>query len=67
MRDFGGNPYRDELPRERGRRPDVVMLAADTIVVLEFKDHHSALRPHIDQVASYARHLQPLPCSLPFS
>lgn len=43
------------LPRERGRRPDVILLADDTILVLEFKE---SPRPSIafrDQVAAYAR------------
>ena len=43
--DLGGDPYlifEYELPRERGRRPDVIMLACGTIVVLEFKDRDSA-------------------------
>jgi hypothetical protein len=47
-----------ELPRERGRRPDVVVLIGGTVVVLEFKDYREALRAHIDQVAAYARDLQ---------
>jgi DUF2075 family protein len=43
------------LPRERGRRPDVILLADDTILVLEFKE---SPRPSIafrDQVSAYAR------------
>jgi DUF2075 family protein len=44
-----------ELPRERGRRPDVVILAEDTILILEFKDFAMPLQAHIDQVAAYAR------------
>lgn len=46
-----------ELPRERGRRPDVVILAGGDIVVLEFKDFSSPLAAHRDQVAAYARDL----------
>ena len=46
-----------ELPRERGRRPDVVLLARGRIGVLEFKEYSHALPPHIDQVAAYARDL----------
>ena len=30
-----------ELPRERGRRPDVIILAQDKIFILEFKDFHT--------------------------
>src|SRR5687767_91903 len=37
-----------ELPRERGRRPDVVVLAGPTIVVLEFKDFKTLRQAHID-------------------
>ncbi|MHB8996165.1 MAG: DUF2075 domain-containing protein [Armatimonadota bacterium] len=44
-----------ELPRERGRRPDVVLLAGEQILILEFKDMKQALRAHLDQVAAYAR------------
>ena len=47
-----------ELPRERGRRPDVVILICGTVLVLEFKDHRTAHRAHIDQVAAYARDLR---------
>ncbi|WP_189011081.1 DNA/RNA helicase domain-containing protein [Deinococcus malanensis] len=51
-----------ELPRERGRRPDVVLLTHDRVLVLEFKDHPRPSRveqtAHIDQVAAYARDLQ---------
>src|SRR5205823_5830561 len=47
-----------ELPRERGRRPDVIILAGDTILVLEFKDYATVLQAHIDQVAAYVRDLQ---------
>ncbi len=46
-----------ELPRERGRRPDVILLGTSTVIVLEFKDFSSALPQHIDQVAAYARDL----------
>jgi hypothetical protein len=46
-----------ELPRERGRRPDVVLLAGQHVIVLEFKEYDHALPPHIDQVEAYARDL----------
>ena len=42
---------------ERGRLLDVVILAGDTILVLEFKDAASSLQAHIDQVAAYGRGL----------
>lgn len=51
-----------ELPRERGRRPDVVLLTVDRVLVLEFKDHPRPTQveetAHVDQVAAYARDLQ---------
>jgi hypothetical protein len=47
-----------ELPRERGRRPDVVILIGGTVFVLEFKDYRVAHQAHIDQVAAYARDLR---------
>jgi len=50
-----------ELPRERGRRPDVLLLTNDRILVLEFKDHAQPTAieeaAHVDQVAAYARDL----------
>lgn len=47
------------LPRERGRRPDVLVLAGSNAVVLEFKAYPApGLRPHVDQVAAYARDLR---------
>jgi hypothetical protein len=46
-----------ELPRERGRRPDVVLLAERAVLVLEFKDDSAPLQSYVDQVAAYARDL----------
>jgi hypothetical protein len=46
-----------ELPRERGRRPDMVVLAGGTIVVVEFKGYSDILSAHVDQCAGYARDL----------
>ena len=46
-----------ELPRERGRRPDLVILADNRIVVVEFKDYQDALPAHLDQVEAYTRDL----------
>jgi hypothetical protein len=45
------------LPREGGRRPDVVLLTGNTIQVLEFKDFAQPLRAHLDQVDAYVRDL----------
>jgi DUF2075 family protein len=47
-----------ELPRERGRRPDVILLGSSTIIVLEFKDYSKILQAHVDQVDAYARDLK---------
>ena len=47
-----------ELPRERGRRPDVVILTGSQVLVLEFKESAALLRAHVDQVAAYARDLR---------
>ena len=47
-----------ELPRERGRRPDVIILGLSTIIVLEFKDYSKILQAHVDQVDAYARDLK---------
>jgi hypothetical protein len=46
-----------ELPRERGRRPDAVLLLGGAILVLEFKGWSSPLQAHVDQVKAYARDL----------
>lgn len=46
-----------ELPRERGRRPDVIILGS-AVFVLEFKDYSKNFQAHIDQVAAYARDLK---------
>jgi DUF2075 family protein len=47
-----------ELPRERGRRPDVVILTGSQVMVLEFKESATLLHAHVDQVAAYARDLR---------
>ncbi len=46
-----------ELPRERGRRPDVVVLAGNRVVVLEFKQQCVPERAFVDQAEAYARDL----------
>jgi Uncharacterized conserved protein (DUF2075) len=46
-----------ELPREGGRRPDLVMLAAGQILVFEFKQKTSPSQADLDQVTAYARDL----------
>jgi hypothetical protein len=52
-----GIAFEYELPRERGRRPDIVVLAGQHVLVLEFKDFRDTLPAHVDQVAGYARDL----------
>ena len=47
-----------ELPRERGRRPDVVILAGSQIFVIEYKVLTRSNRAFIDQVSAYARDLE---------
>jgi hypothetical protein len=47
-----------ELPRERGRRPDVVVITPGPIIVLEFKSVYSWELGHLDQVRAYARDLE---------
>jgi hypothetical protein len=46
-----------ELPLEGGRRPDVVVLTGDEIVVLEFKQNPIITPAVVDQVEAYARDL----------
>jgi hypothetical protein len=47
-----------ELPRERGRRPDLVVLTESNVLVLEFKDFSQPLLSHFDQALAYARDLR---------
>lgn len=47
-----------ELPREGGRRPDVVLLQNGVVVVLEFKDRATIASADLDQVSAYARDLK---------
>lgn len=46
-----------ELPRERGRRPDIVILTGCSINVVEFKGRSYAEQVDLDQVAAYGRDL----------
>ncbi|MCU0526650.1 MAG: DUF2075 domain-containing protein [Elainella sp. Prado103] len=46
-----------ELLREGGRRPDLVLLAGDQILVLEFKQKSKPSPADLDQVAAYGRDL----------
>ncbi len=47
-----------ELPREAGRRPDVLVLHNGTVLVLEFKETGRIRRADLDQVQAYARDLR---------
>jgi len=46
-----------ELPLEGGRRPDLVILAGESVLVLEFKRHDTVESSALDQVDAYARDL----------
>jgi len=52
-----GIVFEYELPRERGRRPDVLLVTHDRILVIEFKDYPDYTRAHLDQVRAYVRDL----------
>jgi len=52
-----GIAFEYELPLEGGRRPDVVVLAGGTVVILEFKQNPIVDRAGIDQVNAYVRDL----------
>ncbi|WP_025614844.1 DNA/RNA helicase domain-containing protein [Cellulophaga baltica] len=47
-----------ELPRERGRRPDVLILSGNNLLVIEFKGYSTENLAQIDQVKHYARDLK---------
>ncbi len=47
-----------ELPRERGRRPDVLILSGSNLLVLEFKGYGIENQSQIDQAKHYARDLR---------
>jgi len=47
-----------ELPRERGRRPDVVLLTGPAAHVIEFKGRPYAEQSDVDQAGAYARDLR---------
>lgn len=46
-----------DLPYESGRRPDVILLSSDDVVILEFKMKNIIKEEDIDQVKAYARDL----------
>ena len=47
-----------ELPRERGRRPDIVLLSPSSILILEFKDYSRSSKAAIDQLNAYSRDIE---------
>ena len=47
-----------ELPRERGRRPDLIMLTGCSLNVIEFKGRPYAEQSDVDQVAAYGRDIE---------
>ena len=46
------------LPREGGRRPDVILLSKNHVLIFEFKDWSYIKKDHIDQVSAYARDIK---------
>ena len=46
------------LPREGGRRPDIIILTGNEVLVLEFKQFEKEHWSHMDQVTGYARDLR---------
>lgn len=47
-----------ELPREGGRRPDIILLQDAAVLVVEYKNKSRVHLGDIDQVAAYARDLR---------
>lgn len=47
-----------ELPHEGGRRPDLIILAKDHVIVVEFKEKEGISRSDLDQVSAYSRDIQ---------
>ena len=43
------------LPYESGRRPDVLLISKEQVIVLEFKQNFRVIHADIDQTAAYAR------------
>lgn len=46
------------LPYEAGRRPDVLLISNEYVLILEFKKKEKVLRADLDQVAAYCRDIQ---------
>lgn len=43
------------LPYESGRRPDVLLISQEQVIVLEFKQNFRVIHADLDQTAAYAR------------
>lgn len=43
------------LPYEAGRRPDVLLISQEQVIVLEFKQNFRVIHADLDQTAAYAR------------
>lgn len=50
------------LPYESGRRPDVLLISNEQVIILEFKMKKEFLPEDIDQVAAYARDIREYHC-----
>ena len=46
------------LPREGGRRPDVILLSKNHVLIFEFEDYSIIKKDHIDQVSAYSRDIK---------
>jgi hypothetical protein len=46
------------LPYESGRRPDVILLSKEQVIIFEFKQYGVVLQADVDQVKAYARDLR---------
>ncbi|UCC16749.1 MAG: DUF2075 domain-containing protein, partial [Dehalococcoidales bacterium] len=55
--DKAGIVFEYELPRERGRRPDVILLTQSEAIVIEFKETRYRSQAYVDQVTAYVRDL----------
>tara|TARA_B100000378_G_scaffold78354_1_gene61158 strand:+ start:90 stop:1928 length:1839 start_codon:yes stop_codon:yes gene_type:complete len=46
------------LPREGGRRPDVILLSKNHVLIFEFKDYNIVKNSHLDQVSAYSKDIK---------
>jgi len=47
-----------QLPYESGRRPDVILLSSEDVIILEFKMKNSVEQADLDQCTAYARDIK---------